>query len=198
MVMGMQPTEQEGEIFLLVADETYDSGETWAQDSERYRLDLEKEFGVKFEEANIGPGADMPAFLTVLATTTVPLWSLLLGAFFLGKPINENLDAWHAIGKRLRKFFKRPVYLSRSGAAVIAVEAVFEEIGGTPKTLRLCSYKINHLDEREFEETAISNEISATPDTLYLGFIWHVFEIEADGIVFRVRVDGRTTTIIRL
>ena len=71
--MGMQPTEQEGEIFLLVADETYDSGETWAQDSERYRLDLEKEFGVKFTEANIGPGADMPSFLTVFSTTIVPL-----------------------------------------------------------------------------------------------------------------------------
>ena len=148
MGIGMQPTEQEGEIFLLVADETYDSGEISAQDSERYRLGLEKEFGVKFTEANIGPALICQHFLLVLATTTVPLWSLLLGAFFLGKPINENLDAWHTIGKRLRQFFKRPVYLSRNSAAVIAVEAVFEDIGGMPKTLRLCGYRISHLDER--------------------------------------------------
>jgi hypothetical protein len=194
----MQPTEQDDEIFVLVADETYDSGDTWAQDSERYRLDLEKEFGVTFTEANIGPGADMPAFLTVLATTTIPLWSVVLGAFFLGKPINENLGAWHAIGKRLHQFFKRPVYLSRNGAAVIAVETVFENIGGMPKTLQLCSYRISHLDEREFKQAGPSQEIVATPETLYLGFIWHIFEIEADGILFRVRVDGRTTKIIRL
>jgi hypothetical protein len=81
---------------------------------------------------------------------------------------------------------------------VIAVEAVFEDIDGMPKTLRLCGYRINHLDEREFEEATISQEIAAAPETLVLGFVWHVFEIEADGILFRVRVDGRTTRIIRL
>lgn len=196
----MQPTEQDGEIFLLVVDETYDSGDTWAEDSERYRLDLQKEFGINFTEANIGPGADMPAFLTVLATATVPLWSLLLAAFFLGKPINENLDAWQAIGKRLRKFFKRPVALSRNGSAVIAVEAVFEDIGGTPKSLRLCSYRVDHVggEEQLLGEVGASQEISAAPPTLYLGFVRHIFEIEADGIVFRVRVDGKTTEIIRL
>ena len=194
----MQPTEKDDAIFLLVVDETYDSGETWAQDSERYRLGLEKEFGVNFTEANIGPGADMPAFLTVLSTTTVPLWSVVLGAFFLGKPINDNLDAWHAIGKRLRQFFKRPVYLSRNGAAALAMEAVFEELGGIPKSVRLCGYKISHLDESEFEEVGELQEISATPETLYLGFIWHIFEIEADGVLFRVRVDGKATKIRRL
>lgn len=195
----MQPTEQDGEIFLLVIDETYDSGETWAEDSERYRLDLQREFGVDFEEANIGPGFDIPAFLTILATTTVPLWSLILGAFFLGKPINENLDAWHAIGKRLRQFFKRPVILSRNGAAVIAVEAIFEEIGGTPKSLRLSSYRVGHLGEiGKLKEADASQEISATPPTLNLGLVLHIFEIEADGIVFRVGVDGKATEIVRL
>lgn len=195
----MQPTEQEDEIFLLVVDETYDSGDTWAEESERYRLNLEKEFGVNFTGADIGPGASFPAFLTVLATTEVPLWAFLLGAFFLGKRIHENLEGWHDIGKKLRQFFKRPVYLSRNGAAVIAVEAVFEDIGGMPKTLRLCSYRISHLTtEREFEEAEISKEISAAPETLVLGFRWHIFEIEADGVLFRVRVDGQKTRVIRL
>jgi hypothetical protein len=196
----MQPTEQDGEIFLLVIDETYGGDEgTYAEDSERYRFGLQSEFGIDFEEANIGPGFDIPAFLTILATTTVPLWSLILGAFFLGKPINENLDAWHAIGKRLRQFFKRPVVLSRNGAAVIAVEAVFEDIGGTPKSLRLCSYRVGHIgDIARLKEAGASQEISAAPPTLNLGLVWHIFEIEADGIMFRVGVDGKATEIIRL
>lgn len=195
----MQPTEQADEIFVLVVDETYGGDEsTYSEDSERYRLQLEKEFNVQFAEANIGPGADMPAFLTVLVTTSVPLWSLLLGAFFLGKPINDNLDAWDALGKRLGQFFKRPVYLSRNGAAVLAVEAVLENMDGLPKELQLCSYRISHLDEREFKRGKPSREIAAAPDTLYLGFIWHIFEIEADGILFRVKVDGRKTKVIRL
>lgn len=200
MVIGMQPTEQDDEIFLLVIDETYGGDEgTYAEDSEHYRLGLQKEFGTDFEEANIGPGFDIPAFLTVLATTTVPLWSLILGAFFLGKPINDNLDAWHTIGKRLRQFFKRPIVLSRNGAAVIAVEAVFEEIDGTPKSLRLRSYRVGHLGNRgHLEKAGASQEISAAPPTLDLGLVLHIFEIEADGIVFRVGVDGKTTEIIRL
>ena len=43
-----------------------------------------------------------------------------------------------------------------------------------------------------------SNEIADAPDTLYLGFVRHVFEIDADGNVFRVSVDGKNTDAVRL
>jgi hypothetical protein len=199
----MQPNERDDQIFLFIVDETYGHSEdTWAEDSERYRLSLQQEFGVDFEEVNIGPGFDIPAFLTFLSTTTIPLWSLLFAAFFLGKPIKENLEAWHAIGKWVRKFFERPVYLSRNGAAAIAVEAVFEELGGIPKTLRLISYRAGHIAEsglvQELKTLESSKEISASPPTINLGLVWHIFEIEADGITLKVGVDGRIVEVVRL
>jgi len=125
-----QPDEVVSQIFILVVDETYGGDEeNWEVNSERYRQDLEREFECEFAEANIGPGADIPAFLTIIATTTVPLWTVLLGTFFLGKPINENLSAWAEIGRKVKSFFGRPVVLARNGAAAIAVEAVCEEMG---------------------------------------------------------------------
>jgi len=71
----MQPTEETGQIFIIVIDETYGGDEeTWKEDSERYRIGLEQELDVSFEKAKVGSGADIPAFLTVIATTNVPLW----------------------------------------------------------------------------------------------------------------------------
>jgi hypothetical protein len=196
----MQPTESVGEIFILVVDETYDSGEeTSIEDSDKYRKELEDEYGVRFSEADIGPGADIPAFLTVLSTTTIPLWTVILGIFFLGKPINENLDGWTEIGRKIRSFFGKPVVLARHGAAVIAVEAVLDEIGGVPKTIRLLSYRPGHIaDPEDLARIQRSNEIHDNVPTITLGYVRHIFEIEADGQFYRVGVDGKVVNILRL
>ena len=196
----MQPTEDASQIFVIVIDETYGISEDhWEEESEKYRKALEQEFGVGFSEANVGPGADIPAFLTMIATTSVPLWSVLLGAFFLGKPISENLEGWADIGRRLRRFFAKPVILARHGASVLAVEAVFEEMGGTPKSIILKSYRVGHIgDQQDIEGMERSNEIVENVPTLYLGYSRHIFEIEADGQTFRVIVDGKKTKIFKL
>ncbi len=196
----MQPDEGEGEIFLLVIDETYGRDEeTYEADSENYRQGLEREFNAQFAPANVGAGADIPAFLTIIATTSVPLWAVVLSAFFFGKPINENLDAWKEIGAKIRRFFDRPVVLSRHGAAVLAVEAVFDKMGGTPKTVRLLSYRPHYAAyDNDLELLPISLDIEPAPPVLNLGHILHVFEIEADGVAFRVAVDGKVTRAIPL
>ncbi len=195
-----QPTEGKTEIFVLVIDETYDGDEeTYEEDSERYRVSLEKEFNCEFSEANIGPGADIPAFLTIIATTQVPLWTTALGVFFLGKPINENLDSWLEIGRKVRSFFGKRVVLARNGAAAIAVEAVCEEMGGMPKTLRLLSYRVGFIgDEEKIDEILRSGEILKNVPTLNLGFVRHIFEIEADEVLHRVIVDGREAEVFRV
>lgn len=195
-----QPTEGNTDIFIIVVDETYGGDEdTYEEDSERYRVALEEEFKCDFKEANIGPGADIPAFLTILATSQVPLWTVLLGAFFLGKPINENLDGWLEIGRKIRSFFRRPVVLARNGAAAIAVEAVCDEMGGMPKTIRLLSYRAGHIgDGEKIEEIPRSDEIRDNVPTLNLGYVHHIFEIEADGVLHRVVVDGKDTAVIRI
>ncbi|MCV9962602.1 hypothetical protein OIU34_11900 [Pararhizobium sp. BT-229] len=196
----MQPNEEIGQIFIIVIDETYGGDEdTWEEDSERYRVSLEHEFDVHFEEANVGPGADIPAFLTAIATTSVPLWSVLIGAFFLGKPINENLDAWADIGRKIKGFFKRPVVLARHGASVLAVEAVFDEMGGIPKSIHLLSYRPEYMGDLDsLAAIECSDKISENVPTLNLGFILHIFEIEADGQQFRVGVNGKITKVLRL
>jgi hypothetical protein len=196
----MRAVEGESEIFLLIVDETYGRNEqTYKVESERYRKTLEREFDAQFSFANVGAGADIPAFLTIIATTSVPLWTVLLGAFFFGKPLNENLDAWKEVGAKIRRFFNRPVILSRNGAAVLAIEAVFVEMGGIPKTLRLLSYRTHHsaFDE-ELKSLPISNEIDLTPPVLNLGHTLHVYEIEADGVTLRIAVDGKVVRTTQL
>ncbi len=196
----MQPTEEAGQLFVIVIDETYGTSEDdWEQESEKYRKSLEQEFCVAFSEANVGPGADIPAFLTIIATTSVPLWSVLLGAFFLGKPISENLEGWADIGRRLRSFFAKPVILARHGASVLAVEAVFDEMGGMPKAIQMKSYRVGLIgDTDNLEAIERSGEIVENTPTLNLGYACHIFEIEADGQLFRVGIDGTKAKIIRL
>ncbi|NIA68442.1 hypothetical protein HBA54_07535 [Pelagibius litoralis] len=196
----MQPAEKDGQLFVIIQDITYDSGEgDEEEESEKYRVSLEKEFNVTFENVNIGPSVDIPAFLTTIATTMVPLWSVILGAFFLGKPIKENLDAWCEIGHRVREFFAHPVVLSKRGASVIAVEAILEEMDRAPKSIQLLSYRsILYGDKAKLRSLETSSEISETPETLLLGFVLHVFEIEADGQKYRVGVNGQDTDIIEI
>lgn len=197
----MQPQESEAQILVAIVDETYDVAEddAWERDREEYRLGLEREFGLPFVEGNIGPSADFPAFITLLQTASIPNWVVLVSAFFLGKPIMENWEAWRDMGKRINSFFKRPTYLNRQGAAAIAVDRLFDELGGPPHSLRLLSYRAVPVAERDdLSDTPRVGEIAEAQDTLQLGFIIHIFDVEADGDVFRVSVDGRKTNIVRL
>ncbi|PVE54012.1 hypothetical protein [Rhizobium rhizogenes] len=193
--------DDEGDdIFILIVDETYGGDEeTYICDSDNYRRQLEQDFQVSFAPANIGAGADIPAFVTIIATAPVPVWAIVLSLFFLGKPINENLAAWGEIAAALRRFFSRPVVLSRHGAATLAVEAVVEEIGGLPKLIRLLSYRAHYAGfDDKLSSLPNSREIEASPPVLNLGHTQHVFEIEVDGIGFRVGVSGKNVEVVRI
>jgi hypothetical protein len=195
-----QPTETSGQLFVIVIDETYGGDEaTYEEDSEQYRQNLIHEFGKDFEEVNVGPGADIPAFLTDLANTSIPLWSAVLGAFFLGKPIKDNLDAWLQMRDALRRFFSRPVVLARHGAAVLAINAIVDEIGDMPRLVRLLSYRVGHISEGDgWKQIDAEKVIQENPPTLNLGYLIHVFEIEADDSLFRIAVDGKKAEVVRI
>ena len=52
----MQRVEADTNIQIAVVDETYFSdGEDWYERRESFRLNLEREFGVGFEDADVGP-----------------------------------------------------------------------------------------------------------------------------------------------
>lgn len=77
--------EEGDDIFVLIVDETYGGDEeTYISDSDNYRRQLERDFQVSFAPANIGAGADIPSFLTIIATAPVPVWAIVLSLFFWG------------------------------------------------------------------------------------------------------------------
>ena len=197
-----QLTDGPDKILIAVVDETYptSSDDEWDHHREIFRRELERDFGLAFESGNIGAGADIPAFLTLLQSSDVPNWVIGFAAFFLGEPVSKNLAAWKGMAAKVRSFFKRrSVFVSRQGAALLAVEAVFEDMGGLPKSLTLLSYRVEHvLDPKELSTLDRSETISEPPSTISLGHTQHVFEIDADGIAFRVGVEGKTVKLIRL
>ncbi|GAA4717201.1 hypothetical protein H9L13_06840 [Sphingomonas lutea] len=199
---NLQAFEDEGNILVAVVDKTYGRSEDdeWERDREQFRLALENEFGQRFEDGNIGPGADLPAFLTLLkATTEVPNWIWIAALFFAGKPIQDGLEAWPKLAARLRPLLRIPAYLNRQGAALIAVEAITAELGAEPPSLQLLSYRLLHAgDLASLQEMQRSSEIAPAPATLYLGFVRHVFEIDAGGCIFRVEVEGTNSQTLRL
>lgn len=192
-------SEGKSEIVIAVIDEAYDNeDDDYEQASLLYKASLVDEFSVEFEEGNVGPGADIPAFITVLRENALPLLPWLLAVFFSGKPIVDNLGAWRQIFASVRKFFSRPVVLSRNGAAALAVEAIFDEMGGTPRSLHLRSYRAAGIWEADdFDKLTGLGVIEAAPPTIQLGMVFHVFEIEADGVTMLVGVNGRDVLIRR-
>ncbi|AUQ65714.1 hypothetical protein [Phaeobacter inhibens] len=196
-----QREEKSDEILIFVVDESYDrideyvNWDDYADEeaateaaSKMFLSRVKSEFDVDFEEANIGPGADLPAFVTVIASNVAPLIPWLMAVFFTGKPIIDNIEAWRTILSKIRPFFRRTVVLNRNGAAVLAMDAVFENMGGIPKKVVLHGYKPDY--SYDDAELVAPMEIEDPMPTLNLSMIKHVFHIEADGVSFVVAVDG--------
>lgn len=196
-----QREEQPDEVLIFIVDESYDridehvnlgeyADEGAATDaaSRVFLSRIKSEFDIDFDEVNIGPGADLPAFVTVISENVVPLIPWLMAVFFSGKPIVDNVDAWRAILSKIKPFFHRTVVLNRNGAAVLAMNAVFEDMGGIPKKVVLHGYKPDYkFDEAQL---VVPTDIKDPIPTINLGTVKHVFHIEADGVLFVVAVDG--------
>ncbi len=195
----MKRFEDADEIVVAIIDETYGGDErTYEYDSRQYKISLLQEFAHDFEDSNVGPGADIPAFVTVVRENVLPLLPWLMAVFFSGKPILDNLGAWQQIFFSVRRFFSRPLVLNRNGAAVIAVEAVFKEMGGTPRSLLLKSYRpVGIWEVGDFNKLSGLGLIENGPPILNLGRVFHLFEIEADGIGFLVGINGKEALVRR-
>lgn len=201
MVMQEQKSEGSDEIQVFIIDETYDHYENWEEVSERFRISLEAEYNLKFKEANIGPSADVPAFLTTLITSSfqVPVWTVILCLFFSGKLIRDNFDAWQDMAKRIAKFFNHHVVFSRNGASIIAMKAVLDDLGMAPKTIKLISYRFDMIfSVEELAALEASSEINESLNPIFLGQGWHIFEIQLDDVLLRVGVDGETAYVINI
>lgn len=204
-----QREEEPGEVLVFVVDESYDrineyvdwddyaDEQSAIEAASKVFLDrIKAQFDADFEESNIGPGADLPAFVTAIASNIVPLIPWLMAIFFSGKPIVDNIEAWRIILGKIRPFFSRTVVLNRNGAAVLAMDAIFEDMKGIPKKVILHGYK---PDYRYDDAPLVApTEIEDPTPTLNLSMVKHVFHIEADGVSFIVAVDGSKATTKRV
>ena len=103
---------------ILIPDPTYDHPE---RNREKFLAQLHQELAelssdYELSEADAGHGADWPVILVSIG-----------GLFFLGKRINENLDAWIALAKKLGAFLAKAKErwssprLDQDGAILIAL-----------------------------------------------------------------------------
>lgn len=157
------------------------------------KSELEAELGAELEVADIWPGASLPAFLLEISTSPLPYVAAVVAIFFSGKKVEENLDAWERLYSRFSRLLKKDVYLSRTAAAAFALSKIFEEMGGTPTSVRLTAYysRDTRSPELETHDPVIQDE----PRVEWQGQIQHCFIVEADNQLFKATVSGNKCAI---
>lgn len=175
---------------LIFADEYYDSPDF---KEGAFSKDLKKEL-IEFDsqidaiDGDIGHGADWPVVLIELFNeidwSSVFKVGTISTVFFLGKKINENLDAWLAIGKKLKKLFekKQPKRIDEKAALLMALTDIKDsnfELIDLEISLRIHSYN------GDFD---INENLLNRPDSLYIFDIitpesLFIYGVKSDGII---------------
>ncbi len=174
---------------LIFGDKYYDNTDNYEETS--FALELKSELlkwdvDVKVIEGDIGHGADWPVVLaeifnsvdwtTILKTTSIP------AVFFLGKKINENLEAWLSIGKKLKQVIikLKPVRIDEQAALLIVLEDLLTSKNNINKLeiiLKIHSYDI---------DVSLSSSLLKRPDSLYIFNI----ETEDNFFVYGIKSDS--------
>ena len=174
---------------LIYNDKYYDSPE---YEEGKYTNELLIELqnyasDIKTRDIIIHQGADWPVVLVDLFSsiewTSILKASVMPGVFFLGKKINENLEAWVEIGKKLKKIFKKnqPARIDEQAAFTIALNDMInldKSIIIDEVILKIHNYNSN---------SDIYSSLKSRPDSLYL------FEITTHKgfFVYAIRSDGK-------
>jgi hypothetical protein len=184
-------------IFIVDAAYTEADDSEYPEKSRQFRERLEADFRLRFNATNIGPGFDIPAYVTWFSLTPWPYVAAGLFLFFQGKRLNENIDAWMAIYSKLKSFFARKPTFQRDGAAILAVNAITSYFGRAPQSIQLLGYLWLPLgDERDAPLPL--EQISEAPPEVHLGLAVHFFMIEADDQKFRIRVTDHNVQLSTL
>lgn len=146
---------------------------------------LSDEFTVDYTD--IGRGAAWPAILVTVAL-------LSSSVFFLGKRIEENLDAWISLGERFKAFIERATAKSHSplidqeGACLLALHEVVEK---HPDSIRVLEYEhvlASWFDPRD-PQIRSPDRLDHHPEALYVmamrvndGFLY-VVGVKSSGFV---------------
>ena len=80
---------------------------------------------------------------------------------------------------------------------MLAVNEITAGFGREPRCIRLVGYGVGDPTGGPYDLEAISG-IAEAPATHYLGWISHFFQIEADGRLFKVIVEGNDVKVIEV
>lgn len=183
---------QEPKIYFI--DQSYDRpcdlGEIEASEYEKNQI--EAEFNLRLQHANIGVGADLPAFLAVLGGYA-PLAAAMY-IFFHGKEIKENLDAWIEIGSSIAKFLSRQLHMNREASVLIALHTYTETTNETPKSIRLIAYKVFN---QRFDDNGLLLDknivgYDENPNEEDLSDVTHILRMTIDESSYRFIIRGRS------
>lgn len=99
------------EIFVCILDDTYGKYLNEEEMSKNFEDDLNEEFSQTFEIVDIGPGADVPAFATIIEFISEN-WELLLWG---SRVIYKNLivrqkyrNPIRELSDKMKRYFSRP------------------------------------------------------------------------------------------
>lgn len=174
---------------LIYADKYYDSpnyieGEYLKKIQEDL---LEFDNNLNATIGDIGHGADWPVVLIELFNELNWDSILKVGAiptvFFLGKKINENLDAWFEISRKLIKLFEKepPTRIDEKAALLLVLNDI---VGENQDLIDIEILFRIHSYDYDFD---INKKLTSRPDSLYL------FDIRTSNSFFTygIRSDGK-------
>jgi hypothetical protein len=172
---------------VLFVDTTYGGDGDEDENNRQEKARIEKEFSVQLEDVDIHPGASLPAFMLTVNFVVPVIAVAITTAFFKGKNIKENLDAWSDIARGLKRFLRGPVYLNRTSATALAIEELRQYIGDQSKIICLTRYST--FDNR-FQQLEDATEQEESQRLEVHSCITHVFDFEVDGRKFLAVVEG--------
>lgn len=140
-----------------------------SDDAERIISELKKEFSLKVnDERDIGCGADWP-FVPVIINGLIGVGAI----FFLGKKIEENLEAWAKIGKRLKNIInKEPdvtsIFIDEEAAVALAINEIAQKVKiNSLKLLSKSNLGGMRVDEVYYDGRD-KNELSSMPFDFFI------------------------------
>jgi len=143
-------------------------------ESEDYRIKQK-------DEVDIGAGADWVFIPYVIAA----------GAFFFsGKKIEENIQAWISMGKKIRKLFKKKkkasIFIDKDAAIALAISLINkkEKIESLEITF---DKELGHFDLNKVYKDGRQNTLSAKPYNYYV-LIFNINDIST--YIFCIKSDG--------
>lgn len=182
-------------VCIMFWDTTYPEEQEDKDASSNLKKSIEKELRTSLEDVDIYPGASGPAWLLETIVSGMPI-AIAISFFFSGKLVNDNLNAWRNLASTLKGLLGRKACLSRSAAAILALDAVLEHHSDTNvREIKLLKYST--ADSR-FETFEDARETNKSLPIEYAGVIIHVFDIQVDCTQYLVVVDGTEVGLKRV